>query len=377
MSTHHSEAITLKPISEVAKYKRNLIPANIPKEYALKPMFENIASEENIRNGVISFRDFLYLFFDRLISDGHLYAKPPKKPSNMTDYPFLHNITNLLVDIGYHGKLAESGESLLITEIPSCTASIDDNGKKRSPKIPASSQIECLRFLTLCGFVFTGIDLEAKKLNISEVQFLEVSYPNAPILLTGLKALAIADMELRMDRRYWNDNNLLRCDYRLMKAEDTDMLDVLKDFLHPLPEKIQEFAIKLHQRYTDMGMTCTMNILGDVNLSYADISKSRRALSSRDIYSLRVFEFSHSMRKGYCLFVRAKKTDKYADVIDKFPPSLQEKIANGYGCYRKLGRKQCQGDCQGICIPLDDSILNISGDIETWLDNEVPSLLRK
>lgn len=146
MSTHHSEAITLKPISEVAKYKRNLIPANIPKVYALKPMFENIASEENIRNGVISFRDFLYLFFDRLISDGHLYAKPPKKPSNMTDYPFLHNITNLLVDIGYHGKLAESGESLLITEIPSCTASIDEKGKKEAQKSPLLAK------LNVCGF---------------------------------------------------------------------------------------------------------------------------------------------------------------------------------------------------------------------------------
>ncbi|MCL2557020.1 MAG: hypothetical protein FWE09_00915 [Treponema sp.] len=368
MSAHQ---VTLKPISEVAKYKRNLIPANIPEIYALKPIFKKIASEENIRNGVLAFRSFVYLFCDRLITDGHLYAKPPKKPSGMTDYSFMHDITNLLVDIGYHGKLAKSGDSLRINEIPLCTASINENGKKESPKISASSQIECFRFLTLCGFIFTGINLKLKTLNISKNQPLEVFYPNNPILLTGLKALALADMELRTTRRYWNDHNLLRCDYRLMKAENTDILDELKDFLHPLSEKVKKFAVKLHQRYIDIGLTCTLSILDDVSFSYAKISKSQKELSSREKYQKRVWAFSYSIRNGYCLFVRAKKIDKCADVIKNFPPSLQEKIAVGYGCYRKLGRKYCQGDCQGICISLDESILSISENIEAWLDNEV------
>ncbi|MCL2704349.1 MAG: hypothetical protein FWE91_12220 [Defluviitaleaceae bacterium] len=374
MSIHHGGTVTLKPISEIAKFKKNLIPANIPETYALKPMFKNVASEENIRNGVIAFRDFLYLFCDRLISDGHLYAKPPKSPNSMDDYPFLHNITNLLVDIGYYSKLDESGDKLLVTEIPLCAALTDENGKKTSPKIPASGLIECLRFLALCGFVFTGIDLKAKALNISEEQMLEVSYPNNPIMLTGLKAMSIADMELRMTRRYWNDGYLLRCDYRLIKADDTDVLDVLKDFLHPLPEKVQEFALKLHKRHMNMGMTC---VIFNINIAYSYTKNSRRALSSRDIYDRRIWEFARSIKDGYCLVIRAKKTDKYADVIEEFPLSLREKIAMGYGCDRKLRNERCQGGCQGFRIPLDDSILSISGDIETWLDNEVSCSIKK
>ena len=66
MNTNHGEALMQKPISEYAKYLRNLIPANIPETYVLKLMFENVASEENIRNGVIAFRDFLYLFCEVL-----------------------------------------------------------------------------------------------------------------------------------------------------------------------------------------------------------------------------------------------------------------------------------------------------------------------
>ena len=369
MSTHE---VTLKPISDVARYLKNLIPARFPEAYALKPVLASVAYEERIWNGVIAFRKFLFLLCDRLISDGHIYAKPPKTPANMTDYPFLHNLTNLLVDIGYHGKLGEDNDSLLICEIPLCTATVDENGKKKAPKIPASSLTECLRFLSLCGFVFSGINTDAKTISISDARPLTVSYPTDSVMLTGLKALSIADMELRTGRRYWNDNNLLRCNYRLLKADGTDIFDELEDFLHPLPQRVQEYAVKLHHRYTGMGLVCSLSILDDVNFSYANIAKSRRELSSRDKYQLRIWAFNYSIKHNYSIFVRAKRTDKYVDAINKFPPFLQEKIASGYGCYKKFGRSFCQHDCQGIRLPLDESILDIGSDIVTWLDCEMP-----
>jgi hypothetical protein len=365
MSINHGETEMQKSISEYAEYMRNLIPADIPEIYTLKPMFESVASEENIRSGVVAFRDFLYLFCDRLISDGHLYSKP-QKTRNPTDYPFLNNMNQLLIDIGCHGKLAENGESLLIAEIPSYTAP--------KPKISASKLMECMRFLALCDFVFTGIDLDAKTLTVSETQPLEISYPNNPVLLTGLKALSIASKKLSV--RFHNTAaNLFRCDYRVMKAEDTDILDVLKDFLHPLPEEIQKFALELHQRYIDTGMTCVY-IDSDVKFAYSYIKNSKRALSVRDIYQKRVVGFTVSMKHGYRLMVRAKKTDKYADITEKFPLYLREKIAAGYGCDRKLRNERCQGGCHGIPIALDDSILEIKHDVKTWLDNEMPSSLK-
>ena len=73
MSAYHE--VILKPISEVAEYKKSLIPANIPKTYALKPIFEKVANEDDIRKGIIAFRDFLYIFFARLAADGHLQAR--------------------------------------------------------------------------------------------------------------------------------------------------------------------------------------------------------------------------------------------------------------------------------------------------------------
>ena len=366
MSINHGETAMQKPISEYAKYIKNLIPTNIPNTYALKPMFQNVANETNIRNGVIAFRNFLYQFCDRLISDGDLYSKP-KITKNPADYPFLNNINQLLIDIGYHSTLTANGESLLITEIPLFTVP--------KPKIPVSKQMDYLRFLTLCGFVFKGIDLEANTFYISDT-ILEISYPPSPILVTGLKALSIASLELRV-RFYNNADNLFRCDYRVMKADETDSLDVLKDILHPLSENIQKFSLDLHHRYIDRGMTCAIINDNAIHFAYAYIKNNLNVLSPREIYSRRIWEFALSFDYGYCFVVRSKNVNKYASVIEHFPLNLQKKILNGYGCDRKLRNERCQGGCQGIRIPLDETIVNMQQDIETWLDHEIPNLLNK
>jgi len=356
----HNCSIALRPICEIAAFLKNLIPADIPNNYALNPKLKNIAGKENIRNGVIAFRDFLYTLLDRIISDGHLYAKQPKTPSNIDDYPFLYHLANLLVDIGYYGNLSESGNSLLVSSIKA--------------KIPAACQMDCLRFLTLCNLTFSGVDLGAKNLNISETQMMEVSYPRNPIMLTGLKAMAFAEMELRTTRKFANDKNILRCDYHLLKAENSDIGDILQDFLHSLPEAVQNFVLKLHKRHTDLGMTCALRILDDFHFAYADTRKSRRGLDTQGIYSKRLWGVSISLKHGYCLVVRAKKIEKYADIIKTFSPALQEKIAKGYGCDRKRGER-CQGSCIGIRIPLDENIPAMNNDIETWLEQEVGILL--
>ena len=362
MSTSHGEAVMQKPIGEYAKFMRNLVPVNIPGMYTLRQEIGGIADENIIRDGVIAFRGFLYTFYDRLITDGHTVATP-KKTKNPADYPFLHYINHLLIDIGYYGRLAADCGSLLVTRIPSFSDSKN--------KTPVSRQAEVLRFLTLCGFAFSGIDLDANIITISEKQALVVTYPANPVLAAGLKAMSIADMELRTERRYSNDDNLLRCDYSLIKADQVDTLDVLKEYLNPLNEGIKEFAFGLHHRYTNMGIASAVNKRDGLHIAYANIKNNRQILTSRDVYDKRVCEFAVSMKHGYCLVVRAKKTDKYTDVIEKFPLYLKEKIKQGYGCDRKLHGERCQGGCQGIRIPLDGNILGIGREIEAWLDNEV------
>ena len=141
--------------------------------------------------------------------------------------------------------------------------------------------------------------------------------------------------------------------------------------LHPLPDAIQDIVVALHQRYVDMGLTCVNTRLGEINFAYAYIEGKRKTLAPRDIYGKRIYAVSYSIKNSYGLFARPKKTEKYSDVIKTFPTALQSKIAQGYGCDIKRGER-CQHGCQGICIPLNESVLSIAKDIEIWLDNEMP-----
>jgi hypothetical protein len=115
-----------KTHSEMAAYIKKLIPADIPEVYPLNPILKSISNDENIRNGVLAFRGFLYGIYDRFIAEGSQYDKPPKNPEDdsghegagtlAVGYPFIYNVTTILLNIGYYGKLTENGGSILLDE---------------------------------------------------------------------------------------------------------------------------------------------------------------------------------------------------------------------------------------------------------------------
>ena len=154
-------------------------------------MFENITNEEEIREGVLAFRNFLYQLCDVLIVEGDSYDNHKKNAHVFDDrvtisvyFTFLHNVKCLLLNIGFHGVLTESAGSLTVYN------------NIFNTKIPVSKSIECLRFLTDCGILIDGIDLNEKKTDLSKAERIKISYPDNPAMLTGLKVMAIAEREL-------------------------------------------------------------------------------------------------------------------------------------------------------------------------------------
>ncbi len=356
-------------ISDMMRYIKNIIPSNIPENYTIKEMFKQISGEENIRNGILALRDFLYLICDRLIDDGSKYDKPVKDtqnndshPSLPVSYPFLNNVKSILFNIGYHGELMEDGETILLDDLNLLTSVIGVDGGQMRAKISMPKLMEALKFLTCCGIHFDGIDLDAGTLDLTKVESLKISYPNNPAMLIGLRVMATAQKELYTKG---NHDIFLRCDYRVLKNEDTDITDVLKDFIVPLPVVVQDFALQLHQRYLDEGLTCILDVF---------------YLGIRFIYSYKnkeIWTFSASQESGYRILIKAQNTQKYSNVIETFPLPLQEKISRGYGCNKKLFGELCQKGCHGYSFPLDESIIDIGQYIEVWLDNEVSCFQRK
>ena len=244
--------------TDMARYLKNLLPAEIPADYSVKPIFTKIEREDNIRNGVAALRDFMGQNYDLLIADSGQYEKPNVKigdrnPSLAVDYPFIYHARSVLLNIGYHSKLR--GDALTFCGLQTLTPVICCEGMESTTKISAPRLMECLRFLSGCGLYFEGIDLDAEKPAMADDELVEVTYPDNSDVLTGLKIMAVAQRDLRWKT---NDEIFLRCDYRALTNDTLNAAGALKDLLTPLAFEIQETVLRLHQKSMEKGLECTV-----------------------------------------------------------------------------------------------------------------------
>lgn len=346
-----------KTLPEVASYLKEIMVPETQEAYPIHPVFERVSTGENIRKGVLAFHAFLDQLYDAVIAQGDAhdsYTKVAHAYENRTTlsvyYPFLHHVKTLLMNIGYQGVLAENAHSL------TCDTRIFNE------KLSVSKTLECLRFLTDCGICFDGIDINEKKQNLPNIQAITVTYPENDAMLTGLKVMAVAEIE---HGTLVNQDVFLRCDYRLLKKDETDVVCIVQDTVKPLSAGMQDFIMQLHQRYLDQGLTCVVEIKGfHIYIKYC--------YKRNDVWGLNA-----SLNNGYHINVKAIKTHEYPDTIKTFPPFLQELIARGYGCGRKRAIGHCDGGCRGLPIALDDSVFAIRDDIVKWFDQEVACLRKK
>lgn len=346
-----------KTLQDVARYLKEIMVPETHETYAINSAYTGVSTEENIREGVLAFRGFLDRLYDAVAAEGGIYdysKKVAHEYENRTSlsvyYPFLHNVRVMLMNMGYHGVLADNGQALV------CDNTIF------SEKLSVVKNLECLRFLMACGISVDGIDANEKKQNLSDAQIITVRYPDNPAMLTGMKVMAMAEID---HGTLECQDIFLRCDYRAIKKDKTDVLDIVRDTIRPLPADVQAFVQALHHRYVDKGLTCVVEIKGfHIYIKYG--------YKRKDVWGLNA-----SLNNGYHINVKAVKTDEYPDTIKTLAPFLQNIIAKGYGCGRKREIGHCDGGCRGLLIPLDESVLTMQDDIVTWFDQELLCLQRK
>jgi len=344
-----------KPLRDIARHLKTIILSEMPGIYGVKQMFTDISNDEGIRKGVNAHREFLHKLCDYLSINGDKYDKPKKfahpfsdRVSLPSNYPFLKNIENVLVCMAINGELNKNGDLLMV------------DGTKfsaRLAKIPAVKVIECINCLTDNGFCISGIDLADKKVNFANKLF-EISYPENPAVLMGIKVMAKAKCEFEGTGIY---GIFLRCDYRFLVRDEIESVCFLKDMIRALPIENQEYILKLHNVYLDAGFQCTVSIVDELCIRFFYLYKRK------EVWSIII-----SVNNGYELAIRAEHTNEYANIIEKFHPYLQEKISKGYGCDKKRDPSSyCQGGCKGYRISLTNSLNHLSNDLVTWIDNEL------
>jgi len=342
-----------KTLKDAARHIQNIIPPEPPLTCKVNPVLFNIASEERIKDGICAFRKFLIHLYDILAKDAHLYEGKKRLDSHFSaayfGFPFIDNLQKLLLKIAIQGTLSENGESIV------------GGNELLNEKISASKNRELLRFLTDCGMVIEGIDLNNKKQKLTEIELLAFTYPDNSATLTGLKVMAIAEQELRKKRYHYV---FMRCDYRVLMTEQTPATTILKEIIAPLSAEIQDFLLRMHQRHLDKGFDCTVEVWGFW-------LKIQHSSGKKELWGINT-----SVNQGYKITVKANNSHKYTDAILNLPLAIQEMIEIGYGCGRKKFGT-CNAGCEGLQIPLNDTILEISDGIETWFDLELSCLRQR
>ena len=346
-----------KTLQDVAGYLKETMVPETAEAYAIKTVFTKVSDEESIRKGILAFRTFLARLYDTLYEKGDIYDNSKKvaheyenRTSLSVYYPFLHNVNVILMNIGYHGVPTETGSSLI------CGYRVFNE------KLSVGKNLECLRFLTDCGIGIEGMDLNEKKQNLSDIKEVKITYRDHPAMLIGLKVMAIAEKD---HRTLVNQDVFLRCDYRVLKENETDVLAIVQDTIKPLPAEVQDFIMHLHQSFQNKGLTCIVEVKGFH--TYVKYCYKRK-----DLWGINA-----SLSNGYHINVKPTKTHEYTDTIKSFSPVLQELIAKGYGCGRKREIGHCDGGCRGLPIMLDNSVLDMRDDIETWFNQELSYLQTK
>lgn len=346
-----------KTLPDVAGYLKEIMVPETNEVYAINPAFKNVLMADNFHAGIQAFRAFLVRLYDYLYAKGSDYDNSKKvahEYENRTTlsvyYPFLHYVRVILMNIGYYGIPVENPRSLVCGNTVLCD------------KLSVTKNLECLRFLADCGICIVGIDMNNKKQSFSDIKTIKITYPDNPAMLTGLKVMAIAEND---HGTLVNQDIFLRCDYRILKKDETSVLTIVQDTIKPLSADVRDFILQLHQRYLDKGLTCIVEIKGfHIYIKYC--------YKRKDLWGINA-----SLNNGYHINVKSTKTEEYTDTIKTFSPVLQELIAKGYGCGRKREIGYCDGGCRGLPISLDNSVLSMRNDIVTWFDNEVSCLQKK
>jgi len=370
---------------------------DIPEDYAINPIYKSIADEKSIRSGVLAFRGFLSQFFDYIVANANLHDKPKPNANrvwggiNFTmDYPFLRDMSAVLMNIGINGEFNTNGDALVLS---------GDELQGVLKKAKVSTAAVYLQYLTDCGIEFLGIDLDAEKPKIPKGSTLEVSYPDNTAMLIGLKIMANAQLEINKKRfkaGTWAcvntiDNIFLRCDHSALGGEQTELIALINNFIKPFPTKTQELVLKLHLRLLSSGFKCETttgrNSAIGLYLLYAYKKKPKFVMHASWVIGI---------TPNNCgIMIDAKNASKYPDIVESFPSDLLALIKTGTGCSHKPAPEHfplettvykfiIEGKeyvkCSSLCsnnefwIPLTDLTNEKILVIEDWVNKELSYL---
>lgn|GEM_PF-130378 len=260
-----------KNLSDVCNYMKAIIIPDIPDDFVVAEPFRHGITDDKIRKGIGAFREFLYKLYDKLAKDkdkidvetGRDFDPNLGEVSSYKNYmgaiykcfPVMNDISVILFNLGYHGKLEKSkliltGKSLLMP--------FGKSNEKYNSLINMTSErkLELFTILSELGFKFEGADF-TKEVDFSKIDTFNVRYESDNSLPVGLKLLAEAQTAKKSD--YYNLKSVfMRCDFYPLAIKTVKVKKLnFNSFLSPHPPEIKDWIVSIDKFLTDNG--CKVN----------------------------------------------------------------------------------------------------------------------
>lgn len=334
----------LKDIKKITDFHKSVICGEVPETFELNHDFLYGLDQNDARNGLISFRRFLFSFFDYINENSEAFSPVIKtvQKKNGTEekenFVLLRDLFQALLRIGMESRIGDENGFKLYIDGGNLSESFHE---ARMTRIK-----DCLIHLTKLGFDFGEIGDFTKKAYKLPTGKIIVSYHDDCNVLTGLKIMAEANKIVHPSGASRPTGQiLLRCDYsaiggKRVKSASRKVLNVhlnIDDCLGFLPDKDKKAILEISSMLTENGYKYEGKM---INLGFCFAYTSKK--------NGNVLMTIWADMDGCKIKVNADNINSYINVVKTFPSHILHTIKeSGWDCAKKHDPNACNPKCKG------------------------------
>ena len=188
-----------KDLADVCNYLKGLVISHTPEDFVIAKPFTHGLSNDELKQGILAFRVFLYGLYDKIAADkdkldvikGKKYDPETGEDSIQKCFPVINDIAVILATLGIYGKFEAEPKMMLSVNGGDLLASQSSTKPPAMNKISNKRKLEIFNYLSDIGFYFEDLNL-SENIDFSKIGTFYVTYENDDFVILGLKLLAEA-----------------------------------------------------------------------------------------------------------------------------------------------------------------------------------------
>ena len=346
-----------KDLSYLCDYFKAFVISDLPDDFSVAESFRHGLADNELRKGMMAFRDFLRTLFDTIrknkdkidVTRGRRYnpygTPGDRGTASVKDcFPVFFDLTIILLTLGFHGKLtgltAGAGVQLSVRGEDMLTF-VDPITEKYQSVIRMSGErkLEMFHLLSEAGLHFDGADF-SREVDFSKIETFYIASIKNDLFAVGLKLIAEAMIN---NKNYYKLENLffsilLRGDYSPLANITPKKVHLsIKEYACAHPLDIKEWIMDINELLINNGCKLVQGMGGGPPFTY-----TKRNIPTITKGMVCIIEMGVT---GCYLIPGVNHLEKPNQIINMLPDYMVDMIKSGKErtkfnpeqCYRRSG----------------------------------------